>query len=216
VNIEADKLRDEVFKCERCTQVRAFRRPPGGGPYFKFPPIIGARSQADILFIGINPRRTDSNRTLHDWVMESEENFGKLAGNETQDGRPYIAARGEEEHYHCHMIVIEGVFGPGTKFEAVAAVTELMHCASPNEPTILGWQPSPCAALYLERVMMIVQPRAVVAVGSGVKRHLEQHFHGLICVPLVKMEHPRQLTGQSREIKEQAMRPTIDQLRAVL
>src|SRR5688572_8326199 len=52
--------------------------------------------------------------------------------NRTRGGRPYIAPDAEQEHYHCHMIVIAGVCGAGTSFESVAAVTELFLCASEN------------------------------------------------------------------------------------
>ena len=50
------------------------------------------------------------------------------------------------------------MFGERTKFEEVATVTELMHCANISEPTILSREKSPCGELYLRRVMEIVKP----------------------------------------------------------
>lgn len=209
-------LMAEVFGCEHCAQVRAFSRSPANGRFYKFPPIIGKQSRTEILFVGINPRRSHSNEGLHEWLMASPENFAKLAGNGSPDGRRYVAADGKEEHYHCHMMVVEGVFGAGTRFEDVAAVTELMHCASPNEPTILSRQKSPCAGLYLQRVMDIVKPRVVIAVGSGVRRHCLKYFEDVVLSPPVSMEHPRFLAGKSRGEKLTAMRPTIEATRKAL
>jgi len=36
------------------------------GKFYRFPPIIGAVGQAPLLFVGINPRVSDSNRSLHE------------------------------------------------------------------------------------------------------------------------------------------------------
>lgn len=56
-------LLEEVYVCDRCpTGAYGFARPSEGRPYYKFPPTIGARGQATILFLGINPRRSDSTR----------------------------------------------------------------------------------------------------------------------------------------------------------
>lgn len=216
MSFDCNKFLTEVFNCEYCQGVKAFARSPANGRFYKFPPIIGKQHDADVLFIGINPRRTKSNDELHDWLMESPDNFAKLASNKLEGGEPYISPEGEEEHYHCHMIVIENVFGEGTKFEDVAAVTELMHCASPNEPTILSRQKSPCAGLYLQRVMDIVKPRVVIAVGSGVRRQLIKYFGDFVGASPVPMDHPRFLAGKSRDEKLAAMRPTIEAVRKAL
>lgn len=135
MNSDAAEIRNEVFKCERCTNVVEFSRPVNRGPFFKFPPIIGAQGEADLLFIGINPRRSDSNLDLHNWLMESPKAFEQLANNVQKDKRFYIGGYGDEEHYHCHMIVVEGVFGSNTAFDAKAAVTELLLCASLKVPS---------------------------------------------------------------------------------
>lgn len=213
---EADQLRDEVYGCELCTEVGAFRRPANERPFFKFPPIIGAQGKVDLLFIGINPRRSPSNFELHDWVMKSRVTFAEIAQNTQKDGSPYIRADSDEEHYQCHVIVVESLFGVNTAFETKAAVTELMYCASRNEPLLLSRLKSPCAALYLQRVLQIVKPQVVIAVGSGVWRHLEKHFKQEIAIPVVRMEHPGPLYGMSRAVKARRMQPTIDDVRKVL
>lgn len=216
MNSKPDQLRAEVFDCAHCAGLGVFTRSSTNARFYKFPPIIGAQREADLLFIGINPRRSKSNLRLHDWILESPEAFTTLANNRLSAGDPYIAIRGEEEHYHCHMIVIEGVFGAGTPFDERAAVTELMYCASTNEPTVLSRVESPCAKLYLSRVMEIVKPKVVIAVGSGVRRHLQQHFTVAIRVPIVRMEHPRQLKGKSLDAKVTKLQETIDEVRRLL
>src|SRR5690606_12962134 len=123
------------------------------------------QGKADLLFVGINPRRSDTNLDLHDWLMKSPENFERLANNTTARGERYVAINGKEEHYHCHMIVVEGVFGPGTIFETKAAVTELYLCANESGSALLKKGRSPCASQYLSRCVKIVQPSVVVAVG---------------------------------------------------
>ena len=62
----------------------------------------------------------------------------------------------------------------------------------------------------------IVKPKVVIAVGSGVRRHLMKHFMEETLIPLVPMEHPRSLFGASRDEKTQGMQPTIDRLRELL
>jgi uracil-DNA glycosylase len=213
---EAEQLQDEVFECERCTGVAEFSRPTNGGPFFKFPPIIGAQGEANLLFIGINPRRTPSNLELHNWLMESLEAFGQLGKNIQKDQLHYIRKCGNEEHYECHMIVVEGVFGSNTAFETKAAVTELLLCASVKAPTVLKEKKSPCAELYLGRVMRIVKPQVVIAVGTSVRQHLEDHFKEEIRVPVVRMDHPRQLHKASWAEKLLKMQPTIHEVRRVL
>ena len=92
-----------------------------------------------------------------------------------------------------------------------------MHCASRNEPAVLGRQRSPCAELYLHRALKILRPEVVVAVGSGVKRHLKQHFDEMFLqMPIVKMEHPGTLFGRNHEAKIDAMQPTISAVREIL
>ena len=212
MNSEPDQLRADAFDCVHCAALGAFARSPVNARFYKFPPMIGAQRDVDLLFIGINPRRSKSNLRLHDWLVESPWAFATLANNRLSKGDPYIAISGEEEHYHCHMIVVEGVFGMGTLFETKAAATELMFCASTNEPALLSHMKSPCAGLYLSRVMKVAKPKVVIAVGSGVRRHLQQHFQDVVPVPVVRMEHPRQLKGKSLQEKTTVLRATIDEV----
>ena len=148
--------------------------------------------------------------------MASPEAFASLASNRLMGGEPYITLNGEEEHYHSHMLVVEGVFGKNTEFEAKAAVTELMLCASTNEPAVLSRIESPCANLYLRRVLAIVKPQVVIAVGSGVRRHLQKHFAEDVRLPIVPMEHPRKLNGKSRAEKTRTLQPVIEMVRETL
>ena len=216
MNPDANKLRDEVFGCDCCADLGAFTKSPDNGRFYKFPPIIGASGAAELLFIGINPRRSKTNPELHDWLMESPINFAMLAHNQVPADESYIAIDGKEEHYHCHMMVIEGVFGTGTKLEEVAALTELYLCANEGGSRLLDAGRSVCAERYLKQVVSIVKPRVVIAVGSGVRRHLINHFGDIVPIPPVAMEHPALLFGKGRETKLRAMQPTIDKVRTVL
>jgi hypothetical protein len=169
-----------------------------------------------LLFVGINPRRSGSNQTLHEWVMSSPTAFAELAANRTREGRPYIARDAEEEHYHCHMIVVEQVLGAESIFESDAAVTELFLCASKSGSELLAIGKSPCAERYLARVLKFVKPKVVIAVGSGVFRQLDQYFRDVIPVPIVKMVHPRQMSGLAPEEKQRILQPTVARLRNLL
>ncbi|MCL4179712.1 MAG: hypothetical protein KJ072_18435 [Verrucomicrobia bacterium] len=213
---ESSEFRSEIFGCEVCSNVASFERPNGRGPFYKCPPIIGAPGKARLLFIGINPRRSRSNQTFHDWVMSSRTAFSTLAANRTMDGQPYIARDAVEEHYHCHMIVVEGACGEGKSFESVAAVTELFLCASEDGSKLLASGKSTCAERYLARVINIVKPDVVIAVGSGVFGQLNQYFRNVIPMPIVEMVHPRQMRGLAREQKQQILQPTIMHLVKVL
>jgi hypothetical protein len=211
-------LRREVFKCEECTGVLDFQRPRQGGPFYKFPPLIGALGHAPLLFIGINPRKSITNQCLHEWLMNSPGAFDQLAKNRYFDGKPYIAKDGPEPHYHCHAIVVEKVFGRGTSFESVGAVTELFMCASksaPVPPDTLKSEKSVCAARYLLRVIELVQPDVIVSVGGTVRRHLARHFEKAIRVPVVYMEHPKYLYGTGPIEKVGRLQPTIKEVRRI-
>jgi uracil-DNA glycosylase len=209
----------KVFGCEECSDIVDFRRPPHGGPFYKFPPIIGAQGRAPLLFIGINPRRTDTNRDLHEWLMRSSENFERLAAkNRDEKDETYIAPAGPEPHYHCHAIVVEGVFGNGTLFESKAAVTELFLCASKSAPMTydrLKSEKSPCADRYLSKVMELVQPEVIISVGGTVKGHLSQFFTKPINVPVVFMKHPAGLYRMSQSEKVLELQPTINAIKEV-
>ena len=65
MNSDREKLLTEVFGCERCADLGAFTRSPDNGRFYKFPPTIGACGEAELLFIGINPRQDERNLNLH-------------------------------------------------------------------------------------------------------------------------------------------------------
>jgi hypothetical protein len=110
---EADHLRGAVFGCEHCASLGAFARSPSNGRFYKFPPVLGAQGEAELLFVGINPRRDEKNQELHDWLMSSPKAFADLAQNRDQLHRPYVAPNAKEKHYDCHMFVVEGVIQGG-------------------------------------------------------------------------------------------------------
>lgn len=191
-------LRSEVYSCDACARLQlGFERPGTQRPFFKFPPIIGSQGHAPLLFMGLNPRRSATNAALHDTIMADPAAFDALAANRV-DGRPYIAIRGSERHYRPHAVIASSVF-PGRPFEEVAAVTELFLCAS-EDAGVLGRAGTPCADRFLGRVMRVVEPRVVVAVGRVVEAHLRPRFgpqegpfraivHG-VKVLVVPMPHP--------------------------
>src|SRR5579872_7249358 len=118
----AHPLLEIAYGCDRCDAARyGFVRPPGGGGYFKFPPTIGATGHASLLFVGINPRRSRSNKALHHETMSSIAAFRGLAGNHIPyHGRAsesrYIRRHGTEAHYELHMDVVEALYGRGARF----------------------------------------------------------------------------------------------------
>jgi hypothetical protein len=122
-----------------------------------------------LLFVGINPRVSDSNEWLHQWLQDDYRNFRSLADNRV-GGEPYIGEPGQERHYRAHQKIASAAF-PGEAFEGVAAVTELHLCATEASP---GARPDSvrCAELFLQRVLQLIQPRVVVAVGRTVARYL--------------------------------------------
>jgi uracil-DNA glycosylase len=162
-------LRDAYF-CKLCPTKFGFRFSPIGS-YFKFPPMIGATHPADILFVGINPRRSSSNHSLHNTLMTSKEAFKNLASNRIND-KPYIHPSSDEPHYHDHLEIIRRVYGDARSFESCAAVTELFLCATAKSDK-LPYPDSQCADHFLPLVLDIVQPKAMVAVGSRVMRYFK-------------------------------------------
>lgn len=176
VSERMELLRD-VFKCMDCGDKRGlpFVRRHSKGPFFRFPPVIGATKDVSVLFIGINPRIAPGNEGLHQFVSDDMTAFTALAENRI-NGRPYIAIDGEEGHYRWHARMINNRF-PNRPFEEVAAVTELYFCASINASG-LNRQDNPCAKKYMERVLTLVQPRVVVAVGKAVEKYLRRFEYG--------------------------------------
>jgi uracil-DNA glycosylase len=217
-------LLEEVYVCDCCPESYGFSRPGAGQPYFKFPPIIGAAGPADILFVGINPRISASNRDLHERLAADYRAFHDLSRNWDGDHR-YIAPDCREEHYRSHVRIVEGVFGEGAKFESHAAVTELFLCAS-KDSARLPIQERPCAARFLQRVVQQVRPKVVVAVGFTVHAYLLSHLRSLSdtaaglsaaarrsAFALVLIEHPRR---KGDGIADDRMREAIETIRARL
>lgn len=154
-----------AYKCARCPKESGFCISPNGG-YFKFPPLIGTTDKADLLFVGINPRRSDTNVALHDDLMQSKQVFMDLALNRTKDAA-YIHTTGGEPHYNDHLEVIRQIYGEPRPFESCAAVTELFLCATETSVN-LPKPESECADIFLPKVLELIRPKAIVAVGSRV------------------------------------------------
>jgi uracil-DNA glycosylase len=208
---EISKFLNDVYRCHRCPEIFGFRSPAGQNqPYYKFPPLIGAAGHAKILFVGINPRISNTNQKLHDRLIESKESFCRLAQNRLDDGTSYISLNAEEKHYQSHMLIIEGVFGNQCEFEKEAAVTELFLCASKNSPTNALETKSACAVQHLKISLNIINPQVIIAVGAIVRKHLRKHFNELISVPLVEMEHPRFHFDLPLAKKRRHLQPTVD------
>ena len=158
--LQKELLRD-VYQCDRCSESYGFTRPAPGKPYFKFPPTIGAEGHADLLFVGINPRKT-YNTSLHSRLMSDKNEFLALARN--RDGqKAYIIRGGGEKHYHHHMAIVEALYGKDARFENHAAVTELYLCATKNAKGLPS-DVKPCADLYFDRVFLKVRPKVVICV----------------------------------------------------
>ncbi len=215
---DRQELQRTVYSCQCCPEVYGFSRPAAGQPYYKFPPTIGATSQADLLFVGINPRRT-GNHALHTELMADIGAFERLAAN--WDGRqPYIARGGPESHYQCHIGFVERVFGPGAKFEDHAAVTELFFCASANSKG-LPIVKSPCADKHFEDVLRLVEPKAVVCVGVRVFRYFRERYgmwagnirisYGQGTAFVVMIPHPNAWISRAR--REQEIEAALGQVR---
>ncbi len=164
------RLISQVFKCSHCAGSNLPFKRCGSGTFYRFPPIIGAFGKAPILFVGINPRVSDSNADLHDSIVVSRKAFGALARNRVGKGA-YIARDGPEPHYYLHVDVADRLF-PGVPFESIAAVTELHFCAS-EDSAKLPSDSSRCADRYLGRVLEIVSPTVVFAVGRHVEATLQ-------------------------------------------
>jgi uracil-DNA glycosylase len=192
------KLLRDAYYCKRCPTKFGFVMSPNHS-YFKFPPIIAGKTPAKLLFVGINPRRSSSNFALHRALMTSKQAFADLAANRI-NGSAYIHTTSDEPHYHDHLTIIRGVFGNDCQFDSCAAVTELFLCATENSSD-LSYPHSDCADHFLPHVLAIVQPQAIVAVGSRVMNYFKtksakpspadefvSHLHGQD-YPIVRMPH---------------------------
>src|SRR5712691_1964444 len=104
----------EVFGCMHCEGSGLPFVRCASTKFYRFPPIIGAVGKAPLLFIGINPRVSYSNRALHDAIVEDPKAFDALSQNRVGNGA-YIANPGLETHYALHVRVAELLF-PGAAF----------------------------------------------------------------------------------------------------
>lgn len=166
--MDRDALLAAAWSCQACPLGAVG---PGGRPSHRFPPVIGRRGggPAPLLFVGINPRVSTSNRDLHAWLVADFRHFRSLADNRV-GAAPYLGEGGQERHYRAHQRVAAAAF-PGEAFEEVAAVTELFLCATETSPGLVAGG-SPCADRFLTPVLTLVQPRVVLAVGRTVGRVL--------------------------------------------
>lgn len=174
VSPEFRLLLKDVYSCNTCPASYGFTLSPSARNY-KFPPLIGGGSHLEILFVGINPRRTESNRQLHSILMSSKKAFADLSSNKA-NGIPYIGRNGQEFHYRFHVRLVEKIFGESKPFESVAGVTELFLCAS-RKSTGLPLPSSRCADQFLPRTLQIAQPKVIVAVGEKVMAYFKSKTH---------------------------------------
>ena len=192
--MEHDQLISEAFCCSYCDYTGLPFVRNEFGKFYRFPPTIGAVGQAPLLFVGINPRVSDSNRSLHRTIGADYGAFVQLSANRV-GGRPYIGLRGLEKHYTLHATVAAALF-PYTPFESVACVTELHLCASSSSKGLPA-DSSRCAERFLGSTLQIVSPSVDFAVGKHAERTLKTLF-GVSdrarwssgSAPLVTLPHP--------------------------
>lgn len=165
----AETLSTAVFHCMHCDGLGLPFIRDATGKFYRFPPTIGATGPAPLLFVGINPRVSASNRVLHDAIVRDHTRFEQLRANRVGT-REYIGRPGLERHYALHVDIAEALF-PGKPFDSVACVTELHLCASSSS---VGLPPSSseCADRYLGSVLEVVRPAVIFAIGRHVKRTL--------------------------------------------
>ncbi len=216
---EAQRFRNDVYSCCDCANLGfGFTRPNKNSPLYKFPPTIGAKGEAPLLFIGINPRISKSNCFLHMALMSNPKKFNDLACNRYGNYN-YIAINGMERHYNIHALIASSVF-PGKSFEDTAAVTELFLCAKETSED-LPLDNSPCADKYLDRTINQVKPRVIIPLGRIVLSYLQTKFSqredifsvetGGHSVTVIPMNHP-----SPRAKKIWPTEWTIEKIRAVI
>jgi len=214
-----DDLIAEVFACSHCEGAGLPFVRSRQGKFYRFPPLIGALRAAPLLFVGINPRVSESNQLLHDHIIESQENFVELAKNRVR-GYAYIGQSGLEDHYRLHVRVAEELF-PEAQFESVAAVTELHFCASESSNG-LPRDTSRCADEFFGSVLRLVLPKVIFAVGDPVERTLSRKFRNTLRgrplargvggqAPVIPLRHPN-----ARGEKERFWQASIDEARKYL
>jgi uracil-DNA glycosylase len=200
---EREKLIKEVFKCKKCSESYGFTR-ANGGPYFKFPPTIGATGKVKILFIGINPRISETNKDLHEKISNIKDFIALTTNIDPLTGEPYIAVDAKERHYRYHAKIIKDIFG-SENFEKYAAVTEIFLCASKGSSNKLRRESEKGNVCeFLEKTVAQVGPEIIVVVGVPPYNYFKQkdifeedrlNISGKSKlnakeVPIVKMHHP--------------------------
>jgi hypothetical protein len=192
-----ETLSIEVFRCMHCDGLGLPFVRDANGKFYRFPPTIGAIGHVPLLFVGINPRVSDTNRDLHDNIVQNHTRFDELRKNRVGI-REYIGQNGLERHYALHVGIAHALF-PGKPFDLVASVTELHLCAS-SSSVGLPYSSSECANRYLTAVLEIVRPFVIFAVG----RHVERTLRACFCsrdagfdvtwqsgrAPVVTLPHP--------------------------
>lgn len=146
-----------------------FSRTASGVPLSKFPPTIGSSGPAPLLFIGTNPRISNTNIDLYAEIMQNPDSF-HLLGQDIRHGQSYLRHGEPGRHYDLHLAITEKAF-PSRPFSAVAAVTELFLCATTDEQA-LPKTGSVCSDLYLDRVARQVLPRVIVTVGAKARNYI--------------------------------------------
>lgn len=193
-----------------CPKSYGFSSRTPNEPYFKFPPIIGRTRNAAILFIGINPRISSTNSSLHEALMLNKSNFLNFSANKFC-GQSYIE---NELHYRFHVRLIKKLFGKHCQFEDVAAVTEIFLCATETTRSLPA-SGSPCSDLYLGEVIRLSNPQVIVAVGKRVVDYFKMSpnkqwgwSHSVLKfdgrdIPFVDISHPanRELSESQKNIQ---------------
>lgn len=142
------------------------------GPFFRFPPVIGKTQNVDLLFVGINPRISATNRNLHERLMSDFETFRSFGHNRRSDYSRYITRGARETHYRSHLTVVHAIYGYSCHFDEVAAVTELVLCASKSKPGASNV----CADAFLNKTISITAPKIIIQVGVTVKKHFNKYY----------------------------------------
>ena len=164
-------LRDQTFGCEVCAgSGLGFSRVDAEAPLSKFPPTIGSSGPAPLLFVGTNPRISNTNRDLYAEIMRNRDSFCLLA-QDVWHARSYLRFGEPGRHYDLHIAIAEQAF-PHRPFSAVAAVTELFLCATKDEE-LLPRTGSVCADLYLDQVARQVCPEVVVTIGAKARSYFD-------------------------------------------
>ena len=88
--------------------------------------LIGARGNTDLLFIGINPRVSNTNRNLHNWLMASEIAFNKIAHNQLENGEPYVAVDGGRRTLPLAPLLVKTIFEKIVEINRERSITILL------------------------------------------------------------------------------------------